>query len=301
MSFRYRAYGLNILSELSCDYLAEASFSKPDVRIVLGDTPPKLGPEAFIGPKFEVEGRRILVKTYTIADFLVSDGQSIQVSLKPKARLNEVQNLLFGAVWGGLLLQRQHLALHASALTHNGRALLICADSGVGKSSFAFHLARRGYRLLDDNIAVLGPAKDRIWIPPGRSQMKMWAKNLEPFKTELEQPLCRCFLDLDKFEVPVGEKERQTEPTSLQVAYLLTRTQQFQIRTLAGGEALNHVRRHVFANKFLPGMDEEGFLFKQIVQAVNTFELRLVETPPGKFQESWVEQVQKDFEQGNKS
>jgi hypothetical protein len=55
-----------------------------------------------------------------------------------------------------ILLDAQHVvALHAASLIRNGCGLLFVADSGVGKSSFAYACARRGWTYVSDDASSL--------------------------------------------------------------------------------------------------------------------------------------------------
>ena len=50
---------------------------------------------------------------------------------------------------------RSHLLLHAGALEHDGRGVLLVGDSGAGKSTLVMELVRRGFRLLSDDIGAI--------------------------------------------------------------------------------------------------------------------------------------------------
>jgi len=55
-----------------------------------------------------------------------------------------------------------HLAVHAAVLERGGRALILPAKPGVGKSTLCTALAHRGWRLLSDEMALLRPADGRL-------------------------------------------------------------------------------------------------------------------------------------------
>ncbi|MCP4661271.1 MAG: hypothetical protein GY856_38190 [bacterium] len=50
---------------------------------------------------------------------------------------------------------RSHLLLHAGALEHRGRGVLLAGGSGAGKSTLALELVRRGFKLLSDDVAAI--------------------------------------------------------------------------------------------------------------------------------------------------
>lgn len=50
---------------------------------------------------------------------------------------------------------RSHLLLHAGALEHRGRGVLLAGNSGAGKSTLTFELVRRGFKLLSDDVGAI--------------------------------------------------------------------------------------------------------------------------------------------------
>jgi hypothetical protein len=57
-------------------------------------------------------------------------------------------------------------ALHAAAVCDREGAILIAAPAGVGKSSLALELVRRGYRFLADDVVVLGRGEAVVEAQP---------------------------------------------------------------------------------------------------------------------------------------
>jgi len=56
----------------------------------------------------------------------------------------------------------EYLILHAAVLERDGRALLMPAKPGVGKSTLSAALAHRGFRLLSDEMALVRPEDGRV-------------------------------------------------------------------------------------------------------------------------------------------
>ncbi|MDI6745921.1 MAG: HprK-related kinase A [Rhodocyclaceae bacterium] len=52
----------------------------------------------------------------------------------------------------------RHLILHAAVVERNGRALILPAPPGSGKSTLCAGLIQRGWRLLSDELAMIDPA-----------------------------------------------------------------------------------------------------------------------------------------------
>ncbi|MAF60640.1 MULTISPECIES: HprK-related kinase A [Sphingomonadales] len=57
---------------------------------------------------------------------------------------------------------RRHLLLHASAVSRQGRAVVMTGLSGAGKSTLSALLAERGWRFLGDEFVLLDPDSGKI-------------------------------------------------------------------------------------------------------------------------------------------
>jgi HprK-related kinase A len=66
----------------------------------------------------------------------------------------------------------QYLTLHAAAVERGGRAMILPAPPGSGKSTLCAGLVFRGWRLLSDELAVIEPASGRIVAVPRPVSLK---------------------------------------------------------------------------------------------------------------------------------
>jgi hypothetical protein len=87
--------------------------------------------------------------------------------LEPADAVAEVLVRLVQQVLGGLH-DRGIQVVHAAALEHRGRALIVSGRTGEGKTTTALGLLGRGLRLLSDEFAVVEPGTTRL-LPYRRS------------------------------------------------------------------------------------------------------------------------------------
>jgi hypothetical protein len=75
------------------------------------------------------------------------------------------------------ILMRSGLGqMHASCVYQSGKALLLCAPHNSGKSTTAFRLARRGYRMLSDGMTYIRPTSGRLELlgyPVGEVKLRL--------------------------------------------------------------------------------------------------------------------------------
>jgi hypothetical protein len=58
--------------------------------------------------------------------------------------------------------------IHASAIVHDGKAVLLAGASGMGKSSLTYAAMRAGYRVLADDAVYIERGAHRLWGMPRR-------------------------------------------------------------------------------------------------------------------------------------
>jgi hypothetical protein len=94
---------------------------------------------------------------------------------------------LLGTAFGALLHQQGRLPLHASAVGMEGAAIALCGHSGVGKSTLAAALHRRGLPVLCDDVGVVVLNADgEVLFYPGFPRIKLWRDALEHFELDAD-------------------------------------------------------------------------------------------------------------------
>jgi hypothetical protein len=95
------------------------------------------------------------------------------------------------------------MALHASAVAVEGRAVVLCGPSEAGKSTTAASLALRGVPVLSDDITALSDSSAGFQVEPGYPRICLWP---DAVRDLLGQPDAlprltpsweKCFLPLD--------------------------------------------------------------------------------------------------------
>jgi len=85
-------------------------------------------------------------------------------------------------VIGELLLKKGKLLMHAGCVgTPEGDGILLLADSGGGKTTTSFSMAREGFSLISDDLVVASPSDKGIVYEPIREKMNVSKKTIEFF------------------------------------------------------------------------------------------------------------------------
>lgn len=203
----YCVCGLTAESDIALPGLnaAPAGGDRPDVTIRAAAVPETLASVTASGPTWQIAGACFLLHIPNVARFLLTDGRNIAYELEVGADPADVPTFILGTVFGILLHQRGQIALHASAVQVSGRAIVFCGPSGAGKSTLAAALAKRGHRLIADDICTvsMSPAAVPLVHPDGR-QLKLWAQAIEQLDLARHRG-ARVRHRLEKFYVEPGE------------------------------------------------------------------------------------------------
>jgi hypothetical protein len=266
-TYLYRCYGLTILSEIHCPELEESPHgNRPHVYIQRGSVPESLGCPKYSGYKCESNGSSLLIRTGRVAKLLISGGDHIFVEERDGAHDYEVRTLLLGWGIGAVLHQRGILPLHASAVATDQGCLAFCGPTGIGKSALAWSFLKRGYRLLDDNIAALKPDVSIPIVFSGYPEIKLCGDVLGSLKNGYSRirPVLR---GSDKFALDV-RNHFQRNPQPLMKIYVLFRGGSLVPRMirLKGGASFRALSENTFCTRFLKGMGEPAKHFDMLVK-----------------------------------
>ena len=262
----YRVYGLCIESQFPFSELPGADpASSPDVSIKLGEVPAELPAPRVTGYKFEAIPDQILLKTYSMANILISGGREICVQPHPGARENDLRLLLTGWAMGALLLQRGILPLHASSVFTGRETLALCAVQGTGKSSLAAAFLRRGCQLMDDDLTVITLRGEEPWVSPGCSELKLWEPAISswtdhpPIAWQVRPGQAKYALNARPF--------LHTRPERLDRIFILERSGEHSLQSLQlnGQEKLRTLIKHIYSYRFVKAMGSQAVLFPTLL------------------------------------
>jgi len=197
----YVAYGLRIASELWFPELipvAETPWS-PDVAITVDAASDH---QDYAVQVVGADEYRFTVPH--VAEYHVRDGSSIRVTPAPGADAAAVRVWLLGAAFGALLHQRGQVILHGSAVETARGAVIFAGRSGIGKSTTAAALSRRGYRVLADDVCALTSVDGRTHVPPGLAHVKLWDDAIERLSLQ-HAPARRVRPEDNKFGLLLNE------------------------------------------------------------------------------------------------
>jgi hypothetical protein len=171
----------------------------------LGETPRALRSPLAREESYEANDSEFLLRLQGIATYYAHHGTEVIISPEPGAPELDVRSYLMGSLFAALCHQRGLLPLHASAIATPRGAVAFLGASGAGKSSLVAFLARRGHRVLADDICVIDPeAAQECRVLPVAPWLKLWNATLDAMG-ESSRGLPRVFSDDEKYRYALDE------------------------------------------------------------------------------------------------
>lgn len=271
--FYYRVCGLAVASSLELSAAIEIdTVEQVDVNIRQGVVPVSLDNARGSGPNWMMAGDGFLLKVPGVARFLIVAGRDLSVENEAGADEEEALPFLLGTAFSILLYQRRRLALHASAVAVNGRSILFCGNSGMGKSTLSAALCQAGCDFVNDDLcAVDFDAQNRPEVRPDGRRLKLWKDTLDHLGMAA-QPRDLIRSKLHKYYVDPPRVTDFNAPLPIAAIYVL---REFRPSLTKGIESLSladsaqvlsaQIYRHRLVQAF--GLEADHFVFTASIVA----------------------------------
>ena len=183
-------------------------FLLKDVKLEQRKVFPKVDPVLYESPRLEANERQFFMSVPDIADYYSEDGKRVYLNWKEPLQKKSVELYLNGSVLGSILHQRNILALHGSSFQLEGRTVIICGDSGFGKSSITFTICKlyqAGF--LTDDITPIRQGR----IMQISERLKLWKDTLDELDMETND-LNQIYPEMDKYYVQLKSTDKSVSP-----------------------------------------------------------------------------------------
>jgi hypothetical protein len=213
-----------------------------------------------------------------VGNFYACNGDEAEYAPSENATPESIELYLNGSVYGAILHQRQILPLHGSCFQFNGSGVMICGDSGAGKSSLtvAFCLAGSSF-LTDDVTPVL--FNDKIpYIFALSDRLKLWDHTLEQLGLTVEG-LKRIGPGTAKYYYNIESSNKEIK---LDRIYILEpgNYDKIFIDAVSGSSRFSALRNEIYRPEYLRGMTfNEKIYFENLIDICNYAEIYKVRRP----------------------
>lgn len=219
-----------------------------------------------VGPYSVARPGAILRVMPGLATFLARDGDVIEMAAESGADRPALEALLHGALASALIHQRGELPLHGATLAPPGRAeaFSFVGPQGAGKSTLAFSLLRRGWRLVSDDLTRVTASQDGVLAWPGRTGVKLCDDACDRFGLDrsLMQPTPG---DRDKYIAPA---EPETQPLPMRAVVQIDRRGEFAVTSLTGAAAMALVTENTFRPAYIAPLGKTGAHMAMVLKII---------------------------------
>jgi hypothetical protein len=205
----YNVYGMDICSEVTMPEFEAARkgrIEEPDINIKYGTVPERLENPTRTGVCYQLGRMAMLHGIEGTARYLAKDGDSITVDVSEGADDSDVAYFLTNAPIAAVMLQRGLLPVYGGAIERYGKGIIICGDSGIGKSTIIHGLVKRGYNFLSDDLCTIDISGDELIVHPGSPCHKLQEHAIRTSVLE-HGSYRRTRKAIDKYIVPVNPEK----------------------------------------------------------------------------------------------
>ncbi|WP_019913506.1 ATP-binding cassette domain-containing protein [Paenibacillus sp. HW567] len=267
----YQAFGLQIHSEFPLPELplADKMGLAGSVSVVQADLAERWQAIPKVTSSLGVSGNEVMFEAKGTAVFSIQGGNTITVSPAPEADPDCVRLFILGSCMGVLLMQKQILPLHGSALVIDGQAYALVGRSGAGKSTLASYLMDQGSPLISDDVIPVMVQNGHPLAIPGYPQQKLWQQSLDylGMNSSLYRPL---FERETKFAVPVHDRFH-SEPLPLAGVFELSVTREgpVALEPIQGMQRFHALYHHTYQRAIVDRIGIREWHFGMLASFIN--------------------------------
>ena len=170
--YQYILYGMTVLTDIEFPQLVPDNRNREKTVTIIAGIIPK-EKISMSDRKWEF-GEEISWLENSTCYLFIENGNKIVYEVKPNADIMKLRTYILG--WGMSMaaLQRKEMAMHCSVVANEKGALLICGESGSGKSTTTAYFLENGYRLMADDMALTECRDDgTVWVKPAFPYQKL--------------------------------------------------------------------------------------------------------------------------------
>ena len=277
--FHYWAYGLRIASEIELPELLPHEAEQVDCEIRVGNAPEKLtGPGLLDKGKIQISPSEFLLDLPNCR-YYAKAGKEIILDIKDKSDEKSLRLFLLTNGLAAILHQRNKVLLHAGAIHTEKGLVVICGQSGAGKSTTLQYLRQHGYKVFADDVLVLEESENAtIKAFASYPVLKLWDDSFEKLGIETVSDDQKLREHVSKYRLSIQE-EFSTTPQPIYTLFQLQKDEEIQepiLKSLDGFEAFNAVHLQLYRTAQLntPVKNELAFtLINKLIEKAKVYQI----------------------------
>ncbi|WP_271424091.1 hypothetical protein [Aequorivita sinensis] len=231
----------------------QLKFPLTDVNIDISNTKKEVANPLYDDGFFKLNQNEFSMTVDGVGSFYASDGNYISLVIDPEASQASVELYLNGSTYGAILHQRKIMPIHGSCFVYNNMGIMLCGESGAGKSSLTASFCHNGSAFLTDDVTPIVFSEGLPFILPLSDRIKLWDDSLAQLKLEKGE-LAQIYQDYGKFYLPVDSEI--TQPYPLHLIFIIEKHDDKEVKftKLEGIERFTALRNEIYRWEYLQGM-----------------------------------------------
>jgi hypothetical protein len=271
--YKYWGFGLKIASVMEFPELLVYDFDIPDVEYIIGKAPESIDGTTISAKSFSyiINDRELLFTVKNVARYYATDG--FQIIIEPFEPMQDSRNVrlyVLATVMAAILLHRNSLPVHASAIKQGESLVLITGDSRAGKSTTLAGLHRKGYTIFSDDVVVLQKEAFSVSAAASYPMIKLWDDTLEKMNdAQFEDRSFRIRQNMDKYGFFFHDYfDRNRYPVKKVFVLKIQDIPDPKHRSLRGKDAFEALVRQVYRPMLLQSNDLKRLCFLMVSDIV---------------------------------
>ncbi|WP_194778175.1 ATP-binding protein [Pararhodonellum marinum] len=231
------------------------SFPIEEVQVALTNKRPSIKKPIHQTDWFGINQEEFYLDIPEVGCFYAKDGNKVSVFPYPEASKESLYLYLHGSVYGAILHQRKIMPLHGSSFVWQNQGILLCGESGAGKSSLTTAFCQDGSKFVSDDVSPILFEENSPQVWALSSRIKLWKDSLKQLEQSSEN-LSRILPDQAKFYFPMPEPSGNKQPLHHILMLEVSPVKQVQFQPLESSKKFEALRNEIYRWEFLQGMPE---------------------------------------------
>ncbi len=241
-------------------------FPLPDVKIEITNYKKEVVNPLYDDGFYRLNQNEFSMNVEDVGWFYASGGNYISIVLAPKAVKETIELYLNGSTYGAILHQRKIMPMHGSCFVFDNKGIMLCGESGAGKSSLTASFVLDGNAFLTDDVTPILFSNNNPMIWTMSDRIKLWEDSLLQLDQNKEV-LDRIDPETEKFYFPLNSYKDSTFILHHIFLIGIHEKQDIVFQEIKGAEKVTALRNEIYRLEYLLGMPEnEIFYFNKLVE-----------------------------------
>lgn len=259
----------------------DVRFPLADVEVRKVSEPRRVSGPLYSESYWQMNQWEFAMQVESVGNFYACDGTEVEYAPADGAGKNEIELYLNGSVYGAILHQRKILPLHGSSFRYKGVTVLVCGDTGAGKSSLTAAFCLEGAEFLTDDVTPVILKEGNPYILALSDRIKLWGDTLKQLEKEVEG-LINIYRRTDKFYLPMERARGDFFRPDLVLMVEVKEIGAVDFREISGADRFAVLRGEIYRPEYLLGMPEnEPLYFRVLLKLADRNRMIRITRPAG--------------------